>query len=190
MVKRALKDKVEQFHNVIAPNSFRFKKARKLVKKVEKEFGEVGVIYMSGSTASRRSMQDSSINLVVLHSASGSEFKRRKDRIMELARELGPSGVPEQGGRKWYFSIRQAEASKIAEAEGIIQPEMELLHGKEFANEKNLSLKIRSAEKRKSYDTPKQEDGAQDRQTNTTARKRTLGGIQARLAIEKQRKGK
>jgi len=191
MVKRSIRDKIEHSHNVIAPNSFRFKKAQKLVRKVEKEYGEVGAIYMSGSTASRRSMQDSSINLVVLHKATGPEFEKRKAGITQLARELGPMGLPDiEAGKKWYFSIRHAEASRMNEAEGIIQPEMEILHGVKFAKSLGLPAKIKSVEKKESYKKPKQADGAHSRQTNVTARKRTPAGLAERLKIERRRNSK
>ncbi len=176
-------------HNVIAPNSFRRGMAKKLVKEVVKKYGEgIGAIYLVGSTASKRAMQDSSVNVVAILNTEGEEYERCKEGIFELADKIRKK--KSHAGRKWYISVRPIRDLPENYTADILQPEMELLHGKEFAKERNLPLKIRSVEKRKSYDTPKQEDGAQDRQTNTTARKRTLGGIQARLAIEKQRKGK
>lgn len=191
MVKRGFKEGINHWHNVIAPNSFRKRMAKRLVKQAKASHGDkMGAVYLVGSTASRRAMQHSSINLIFIWKPGIGDVKTLNGDVHTIARRMDQLGKKPNG---WYYSIRGVTADKIHTAEGLMQPEMEILHGKHFAREEGLPLRLKSKEKKKQYTRiPKSEvdvsESNRGRFKDPMARRRGPVGILERLKIEKESK--
>jgi len=181
------REAVDRWHNVLAPNSFRKRMARQLVKRMVAEYGDnIGAVYLAGSTASRRAMQDSSVNMVVFLKSKGSEFTEHKKGIYKMAKEIDRYGAPDSKGG--YFTGLVFEANPKNYTADILQPEKVLLYGKEFARREGLPLKVKSREKRRRYiEGPKFDvapNASNVRATNPITR-RPLLGIPERIRIER-----
>jgi hypothetical protein len=182
-----LRERIDYWHNVIAPNSFRKRMARLFVDRMVEKYGEsVGAVYLAGSTASKRAMQDSSVNLVVMLKSEGAELEKQKVGINRLARSLDTLGARSGGG--WYFTPLVVRAAPENYTPDLLQPEKVLIYGKEFANSEGLPLKVKSPMKRGRYVSEPKFDvkptAFNARVTDPLAR-RPLLGIPRRLKIER-----
>ncbi len=182
-----LRERFDYWHNIIAPNSFRRKMARFFVDRMVKKYGDsVGAVYLAGSTASKRAMQDSSVNLVVLLKSKGKELEGQKVGINRLARSLDKMGA--RSGGSWYFTPLVVRAAPENYTPDLLQPEKVLIYGKEFAKKEGLPPSVRDLEKRRGYTRKPKMDiepkSFNARMTDPLAR-RPLLGIPERVRIER-----
>lgn len=189
-----LRHVVNHWHNVIAPNSFGRRMAKRLTKKIVRKYGDdVGAVYLVGSTASKRRMPASSINLLLIMKSDGKVIHNHYKGVYEIVDRLmaGDKG-------KWYFNIKPISVSSKDYKNpntGKINPNLmgmgaEILHGKEFARSQGLPLHVINREKRASYDKARltwakgRWDYGYNRWANPLARQRTPDGLVERLKIE------